>query len=803
MRNEILRRFDVMNIKRILILKGYLSKMYLWITVTIILIVTAFAVTIYLNIERAVLENEYENNKKLLYQIKFNIDYMDKSIKDLCMYVYFNNDVQAIMYFNDSTDDFYDLVRKMDRIKKSMVDTNSMVHSIYIYNNTNKTYYSTYKEMIYHDSYLDNTIRSYKAVPKIKPIYRKIEAIDSINGKKYDNILSYFMYDSIDPENRFNGAIIVNVKLEWVFDNIKAISMADKSEYNKFFILDDKGDFIGDTIDNKEFMQAIKNAYTSQINSLEAGGGVDGYVNFFKISDNKKDYITSYIKIGNANWTLFNVKPYDAVYTYINQLKNVIIIITLIFLLITFVTAATVSIKIYKPINTLVKKVNSLKLKKTDILYLKDEMSYLNDFFNYSIEQENKYRTERISNNELLKILFLRTLILESDSISKSQFDNYTKEYNVPLNSDEKFVLCMFKIDDYKHFFNNFDTEDKELYKFNIMNIANELISKHFNNQAIDMKNDIIIFILNSSAEKSIYKELAPTLRQIQKYVLNNYKISLSIAISEKLENVNFISGGYTATLNYMQYRYVYGKMSVITPGMVKRNKEKRDLGLFFELENKLMEEIKGAKLVNIENMFLKLLIEIEKMNYDSILFCKIHLINAVKNTIEVMNQLRLEPYYESSIFVNENILELDTIDEFYSNIMSYLYHVVEDKDRINNEKHIILIESIKKLISNNYSYQNFCLQEIASILKMSPAYIGRVFKENSGISIPEYLNKYRLNKATELLEKTKLNINEINEKVGIENLSYFYVLFKKEYGITPKEYILKKALNNNQCDIQ
>jgi YesN/AraC family two-component response regulator len=56
-----------------------------------------------------------------------------------------------------------------------------------------------------------------------------------------------------------------------------------------------------------------------------------------------------------------------------------------------------------------------------------------------------------------------------------------------------------------------------------------------------------------------------------------------------------------------------------------------------------------------------------------------------------------------------------------------------------------------------------------------------------------------RIKKAVEWIEKTKLSISSIIEKVGFDNLSYFYKLFKKKYGVTPKEYQIDISLKNQR----
>lgn len=62
-------------------------------------------------------------------------------------------------------------------------------------------------------------------------------------------------------------------------------------------------------------------------------------------------------------------------------------------------------------------------------------------------------------------------------------------------------------------------------------------------------------------------------------------------------------------------------------------------------------------------------------------------------------------------------------------------------------------------------------------------------FKRLYKTSVNEYIRNFRIEKAKELLENTDMNITQISYKIGINSRSYFSKLFKKRYGVSPKEY--------------
>ena len=78
-------------------------------------------------------------------------------------------------------------------------------------------------------------------------------------------------------------------------------------------------------------------------------------------------------------------------------------------------------------------------------------------------------------------------------------------------------------------------------------------------------------------------------------------------------------------------------------------------------------------------------------------------------------------------------------------------------------------------------------------MMKMNPRRISRIFKDFSGVTIAEYISEVRLKKAAELLENTQISVYEIIEKIGLENESYFYKIFKARFRCTPKEVFIAK----------
>ncbi|MGN4424871.1 bifunctional transcriptional activator/DNA repair enzyme AdaA [Bacillus cereus group sp. MYBK30-1] len=102
-------------------------------------------------------------------------------------------------------------------------------------------------------------------------------------------------------------------------------------------------------------------------------------------------------------------------------------------------------------------------------------------------------------------------------------------------------------------------------------------------------------------------------------------------------------------------------------------------------------------------------------------------------------------------------------------------------------------INQIKEYIQKHYC-DALTLDLLAEMCHGSPYHLQRTFKKIVGISPIEYIQQFRITKATEYLSHTNQSIMEISTAVGIENPEYFATLFKKKTGFTPTEYRKKNG---------
>lgn len=97
------------------------------------------------------------------------------------------------------------------------------------------------------------------------------------------------------------------------------------------------------------------------------------------------------------------------------------------------------------------------------------------------------------------------------------------------------------------------------------------------------------------------------------------------------------------------------------------------------------------------------------------------------------------------------------------------------------------LLFSTLKYIEVNYA--NGMLKEIAEKLGCGESRLSRLLKRLTGKNFKELIQIKRLSQAAYLLAETDMPVLEIAGNIGYDNTSYFFSIFKKQYGMSPKKY--------------
>lgn len=141
----------------------------------------------------------------------------------------------------------------------------------------------------------------------------------------------------------------------------------------------------------------------------------------------------------------------------------------------------------------------------------------------------------------------------------------------------------------------------------------------------------------------------------------------------------------------------------------------------------------------------------------------------------------------ENSIPALKRLIESTTTDaleqQMFTFIEQILSRLAEDDAKAGS-----LIRTIKTYIGQHYA-KDLSLDHLSSRVHLSPGYLSRLFKRETGENLSSYVQNARIEEAKTLLRTTALKTYEVAERVGIPDPVYFSRTFKKLTGIKPKDY--------------
>ena len=71
----------------------------------------------------------------------------------------------------------------------------------------------------------------------------------------------------------------------------------------------------------------------------------------------------------------------------------------------------------------------------------------------------------------------------------------------------------------------------------------------------------------------------------------------------------------------------------------------------------------------------------------------------------------------------------------------------------------------------------------------MNPSYLSRLFREEKGITLKEYILQKKIERAKELLRRKNISVKMVSNSVGLTDPLYFSRIFKRKTGLSPLEF--------------
>ena len=162
-----------------------------------------------------------------------------------------------------------------------------------------------------------------------------------------------------------------------------------------------------------------------------------------------------------------------------------------------------------------------------------------------------------------------------------------------------------------------------------------------------------------------------------------------------------------------------------------------------------------------------------------------------------ISENCRLTPDISIKYNTLENMLQCERITEITDMLADSIEYLDTPSENEYIENKNDFPGKIKKIIEEEFSNPDFCIQTITNRFGITASYFGKKFKHHFNMSFNRYLLEYRLSHAIKLLIETDYTNEKIANMCGFNSRTYFMTIFKKTMGVSPKEY------KNNTSRIQ
>ncbi|XJS10413.1 helix-turn-helix transcriptional regulator [Aerococcaceae bacterium WGS1372] len=145
--------------------------------------------------------------------------------------------------------------------------------------------------------------------------------------------------------------------------------------------------------------------------------------------------------------------------------------------------------------------------------------------------------------------------------------------------------------------------------------------------------------------------------------------------------------------------------------------------------------------------------------------------------------------------FFKEILTEISTPSRNFNAIVRKLFNLIilfEKNETVNDfldPSQINLSQKIQTALFyiHNHFHQAITIQDMANVVGYSQSHFCNIFKKETNYTPIQYLTKYRMEHAHQLLENSKLSIQEVAIQCGYQSASHFSTRFKNFFGYTPK----------------
>jgi two-component system response regulator YesN len=512
---------------------------------------------------------------------------------------------------------------------------------------------------------------------------------------------------------------------------------------------------------------------------------------FIQTDDQSERLLTVFYRTALGR-TYVSLLPEREMTSQLSWVRLSIALSVVIFIILGVLLTILFSKVVYSPIDKLIKYGEQLRnggtarasgTKGNEIDFIRSCLTYLQD----QAESLNKY-VKKIQPD--LRDQFLVNMLGTTSAVRKEVLDASSQTYHIP-NEGIYRVLVVKAENLFKE--KRFLPNEGAIIVFAIKNVMLELLENCAPATGFvvekDEKEAVAILHFDVGTDQN---EMMQTIQRYADKICEAMQLYLSftvsIGIGRQRNGLSRLSESYNEAKLALQYRLISESEAVLFYDKLANQAEKLKVFNYpkhFELE--IIEYLLQGELSSAEQALKQFSKRVRiSDSYNTAMQCYLVLLSSIIQSLEEIGYGVLDSLGDNLFEQLKARQTYQEVHEWFIEILFPMHRQITEEIRTNSTK--LAVQKVCNHIEASDGLSS--LIECAELVNMSPSYLSRMFKQESGISFIDHLMKYKVERARKLLEETDCSVTEIAELVGYSERNLNRV-FQRHVAMSPKQYRL------------
>ncbi|MDQ6419567.1 AraC family transcriptional regulator [Paenibacillus sp. LHD-117] len=409
-----------------------------------------------------------------------------------------------------------------------------------------------------------------------------------------------------------------------------------------------------------------------------------------------------------------------------------------------------------------------------------DEYSFIRRSVLETIRERDDMNNKQVQQLRVLRNYYLARL-LKGQADRNVPLAELSKAHHLSWASD-RFAVLLFYIDSEES-----DDRILDMSPFIVSNILADSVGDRLTIHFADVDGTLAAVVnIAPDREEQWKDDMEDALAQAYEFIEARYKLRFTAAGSELQTGLDGVHQAFLQALEAQEYRMVLGEGMLIWYGDVKPTES----SYFFTVNDQMIlinlmkaDEFEKAKLMigNVVDQAFK--------RQSSLEIAKCVLLDVATTLIKTIPDQEQASIAWDDRRPLKRLLSCSTKAEFRQELLD-VWELVSEvlRSKQGAQTNAGLGEKVIQFVQEHYGDKNLSVAMIGDRFRLSPQYVSRLFREQTGQGLHDFISQTRVEAAKTLLQDGA-SIDETAAGVGFASGHAFIRVFKKYEGITPGKY--------------